>query len=625
MPETSVTPTPPPPRPPRWPWIVAISLAVIALWRLESGGSPKRQGDDHRGLAGQGDLRDSDGGGLTFANGVWKPRGSVRATGPARVPGLIRVSGRVVDASTGVPVADVEVVFADGTSEASATSDLGGHYTIDVPAGRYRPFVRADGMLSVGRPERERLPTRPRAEQVAASTLTLAPELAVFHDLTGADLEVVRSAVVRGRVFDRAGHPIAGAVVRARALDDEGGQPVLGTDVAETDLDGTFRLEVAASPHQLEAFHDNFGATEDKPVVDLEPGQVRDVDLTMIAGCIIAGRVVGDGIPPGDGAIERGYSADDLGAFAPAGSFTGDGRFRWTTDEETAVSLRAWPWKAPPSRARTFDCHDGARYEDVVFEIPRIGSDLSGSVVTAGGAPAAGAFVDVTGLSAGTMNQQERSDAEGQWEVFSLPPGDYAITIRVPGQGVASARVTAPSRGTVLTLSGTGSLVGHVKGVDDGAFSLEVDCTTDGPSYGDSGERFLASVHGGSYRIDGLPACAASMVARNGLQRTQRFEAELTTGAVVTQDLDLAPPVTKEIHGIVKDQQGRPVAGAVVVATDDPASRTTTGPDGRFTIHAQAGTTIIAAGDNAAAEVDVPADDSPTWDTEITIEPQLEE
>ena len=625
MPVPSVTPTPPPPRS-RWPWVLAAVVAVIAVWRLESGGASKRPVEDHRGLAGRGGSDSSAGGGSgAFPRAMWKPRVGARATGPARVPGMIRVSGRVIDASTSAPVGDVEVVFADGHSEASATSDLGGHYTIDVPAGRYRPFVRADGMLSVGRPERERLPSRPRVDQVAASTLTLAPELAVFHDLTGADLEVIRSAVIRGRVFDRAGHPIGGAVVRARPLDGDGGQPVLGTDVAETDLDGTFRLEVAARPHQLEAFHDDFGATEERPVVDLDPGTVRDVDLTMIAGCIIAGRVVGDGIPPGDGAIERGWSMDDPSAFAPAGSFSSDGRFRWTTDEEATISLRAWPWKAPPSRPRTFECHEGARYEDVVFEIPRIASDLAGSVVTASGAPAAGAFVDVTGLSPGTMNQQERADADGNWEVFSLPAGDYAVTVRVPGQGVASAQLTAPSRGAVLTLSGTGSLVGLVKGIDEGAFAVSVDCVTDSPSYGETGERFMAAVHGGNYRIDGLPACHASIVARNGARQSPIFDADITAGGVTTMNLNLAPPVTKTVHGTARDVNGQPVVGAVVVLMDEPDVRTSTGSDGRFTIVAPSGATIIVAANDAAAQIDVPDDDATTWDVDVTVEPELDE
>lgn len=619
MPERTVTPTPPPPRS-RWPWVLAAVVAVVAIWRFESGGGRSSRADDHPGLAGQGARDPGDPrGGNPFAGAAWKARSGAKKLAP-RVPGLIRVSGRVLDAGTGAPVGDVEVVFADGVSEASATSDLGGLYTIDVPAGRYRPFVRADGMLSVGRPERERLPSRPRAEQVAASTLTLAPELAVFHDLTGADLEVVRSGVIRGRVFDRAGHAIAGAVVRARALDDEGGQPVLGTDVAETDLDGTFRLEVAAARSlQLEAFHDDYGATEEKPILEVEAGASRDVDLTMIAGCIIAGRVVGDSIPGGDGAIERGYGYDDPNAFAPAGSFAADGTFRWTTEEEGSISLRAWPWKAPPSRARTFECHEGARYDDVVFEIPRIASDLAGKVVTASGAPAAGAFIDVTGMSPGTMNQQERSDADGEWEVFSLPAGEYVVSVRVPGQGVATARLTAPSRGAVLTLSGTGSLTGTVKGIADGSFAVEADCTTEAPSYGESGERFMASVHGGSYRIDGLPACNVTVVARNGVARTRRFDVEIQAGAVVTMDLDLAPPTSKEVHGVVRDEAGQLVEGAVVANLDDPSMRTTTGSDGRFTMSAPAGSTIVIAAAGSAAELEVPDDDAKTFDAEVTL------
>lgn len=618
MPVPTVTPTTRPPRS-RWPWIVLAVLALVAVWQWDREGS-SAAGDERR-LAGQGRRAGDSDGDRSWQRAMVRARAGKRLPGPARVPGLIRVSGRVIDASTDAPVGDVEVVFADGASEASAVSDLGGRYTIDVPAGRYRPFVRAQGMLSVGRPERERLPTRPRAEQVAASTLTLAPELAVFHDLTGADLEVVRSGVIRGRVFSRDGRPIAGAVVRARAMDGEGTQPVLGTDVAETDLDGTFTLEVAARPHQLEAFHDDFGAVEDRPVIDVDPGAVREVDLTMYAGCIIAGVVVKDGQPAGDGSIERAYSAWDDGAFSPSGAFEPDGSFRWTTDETATVTLRAWPWKSPPSRPQTFECRDGARYEGVVFDIPRMGSDVSGTVLTAAGAPAAHAFVDVTGLTAGTMNQQERADEQGQWEVFALPAGEYVVSARVPGHGVTTARISVPSRGHVLQLSGTGSMTGSVKGITDGAFAVEVDCSMDAPSYGESGERFLASVRGGTYRIDGLPACHAMMRVRNGAHRSRRLDVPIPAGGVVTVDLDLAPPVAKEVRGLVKGEDGQPVAGAMVASLDNPGARVATGSDGRFTLRAEPGSVIVIAGADGAAELMVPDDDQPTWDVEVDLGP----
>jgi hypothetical protein len=531
----------------------------------------------------------------------------------------------VLDAETAEPVTDVEVVFADGTSEASVTSDVDGGYTIEVPPGRYRPFVRSDGVLSVGKPRRKRLLERPQPEQIAASTLALAPGLAVFHDLSRADLEVVRSAVILGRVLDRAGHPIAGAMVQAGLIEDDGGQSVLGTDVDEADADGRFRLAVAAKAHQLEAFHDHFGASETRPIVDLKAGHVYNVDLTMIAGCIIAGRVVGDGIPPGDGAIERASSADNPDAFGRAGSFTSDGRFRWSTDEETAVTLRATPWKAPSSAPRTFECRDGKRYDDVVFEIPRTSADLAGSIVTASGTPAAMAFIDVHGLSPGTTDAQERADGDGTWEVFGLPPGDYVVVSRVPGQGIATARATAPGRGTVLTLSGTGSLVGTAKGMEEGAFSLEVDCVPEFKLFGETSEQFLVSVHGNSYQVDGLPACKAKMVARNSVWRTPSHEVDVPAGGVATTDLDLTPLVTKEVYGLVRDRLERPVDGAVVSVPEQPGVRTVSGPDGRFTIRAPASASILVAGEGAAMKLDVPDGAQPMWDVDVPLEHDLDQ
>lgn len=242
---------------PRWPWILGAALAVIVVWQLESRSSSARARHTDEGHGHRCDGR----GGPAFAGPRWKPRAAFWRVALPPVRSLIRVSGRVLDAETAEPVTGVEVVFADGTTEASVTSDIDGSYTIEVPAGRFRPFVRSDGVLSVGKPRRKRLIERPRAEQIAASTLALAPELAVFHDLSGADLEVVRSAVIRGRVLDRAGHPIAGAMVQAGLIEDDGGQSVLGTDVDETDTDGRFRLAVAAKAHQFEAFHDRFGAS----------------------------------------------------------------------------------------------------------------------------------------------------------------------------------------------------------------------------------------------------------------------------------------------------------------------------------------------------------------------------
>jgi hypothetical protein len=465
--------TPPVPRLRRWWWlaaaVVAVAVALIA-WprrddapRKRAAGGPAKVGPRLPWRLGP--------------NG-WQGPGR-RRLGPIAIAppadGLVRVTGTVVDRTSHKPVPDVEVVFADGTTEASAVADVAGRYSIDLPAGRYRPFVRGDGVMSAAPPVRERLPARPRPEQVAATRLELAPALDLRTSTDGVDLEVERSGKVHGKVVDKHGKPIAGAIVRAFATDDFGtARPVLGTDVAETDGAGGFQLEVAATTYRLDAFHDRYGGVTAYTMVAVNAGETAEAEITMQAGCVIAGRVVrADGRPVSDGALERGMSdSDAAGSYFPDGEFGEDGAFVWSTSEELTLFLRAWPWKSPPSQPRRFECTEGRRYDDVVFVIPNAAPDLSGRVVTADGRPVPFAFVDVGGESEGTMNQQERADADGNWAVYSLPPGQYRVASTADGVGAMVTHTSAPNHGMELRMSGTGSLTGKVAGVTDGSVTL---------------------------------------------------------------------------------------------------------------------------------------------------------
>ncbi len=609
-------------------WLLAFGVAAalcvsLVAWRHGGGDDrPTRSGRDGAGAQPSGPAAP-----LRFHDGRWQ-RGNRRLGPIAAAPpadGLVRVTGAVVDAASGKPVPDVEVVFSDGQSEATTQSDLAGRYSIDVRAGHYRPFVRAAGMISVGESPRERLPGRPRTDQIAASRLEIAPDLAVYTNLSGADLEVVRAGVIAGRVFDRAGHPIAGALVRATPSDGHELRPVLGTDVAETDLDGTFQLELGEAHYVVEAFHDRYGATESNPTIALVAGDTATADLTMIAGCVVSGRVIrADGGDAGDGALERAWSSDADSGFYPNGAFEDDGGFRWTSIEEGDVTLRAWPWKAPPSLARTFACRDGARYDDVVFTIPNLGADLVGSIETAGGAPAARAFVDIVGMSDGTMNQQERADDLGRWEVFALPPGTYQVTAYVAGEGAVSAIVTSPGSGGTLRLSGTGSLVGRAAGISDGTFTLTVNSCATAHTTVSPRSRHLVTVRGGSYRADGLPACAMRGEVSNRT-RKRGFEATIEAGGVATLDLDLAPPRAKTVSGVVRDDAGRPIEGASVTVLSgdlgDSSASTTTDVDGRFAVDAHGGDVIMFGHHQGTSELPVGDDDPDHRQVDITLTP----
>ncbi|HUQ05148.1 MAG TPA: carboxypeptidase-like regulatory domain-containing protein [Kofleriaceae bacterium] len=596
--------------------------AAIVAWQSGGGGAARekrvaRSGRDVRVPAP----------GLVFRDGTWqRPPPGRQLPRRVRPPadGLVRVSGAVVDAASGKPVPDVEVVFADGQSESTTQSDMAGRYSIDVEPGHYRPFVRAAGIISVGEPPRERLPRRPSSGEVAMSRLEVAPDLAVFTNLSGADLEVVRAGVIAGRVFDRDGRPIAGALVRAMPSDGQQLRPVLGTDVAETDLDGTFRLELGEAHYLVEAFHDRYGATESAPTVNLIAGDTATADLTMVAGCVVTGRIVrADGNEPGDGAIERAWSADATSGYYPSGTFEEDGAFRWSTNEEGDVTLRVWPWKAPPSTSRTFACRDGARFDDVMFTIPSTRADLGGTILTAGGAPAARAFIDIAGMSDGTMNQQERADDEGRWEVFALPPGTYQVTAYVEGEGAASAVVTSPGTGNTLRLSGSGTLVGRATGLDDGSFSLTVNTCETEHTVLTPRSKHLVTVQNGSYRIDGLPACAMRGEITNHV-RARPFDVTITAGGVTTLDLDMSAPKPKTITGTIRDQDGNPVENAsltVITSGLDDATSATTDASGRFSITAHGGDILIVGSQVGTAELVIADDDPDTKQVDITLTP----
>ncbi|MEZ4403186.1 MAG: carboxypeptidase-like regulatory domain-containing protein [Kofleriaceae bacterium] len=622
--------TPAPPSiatPRRWWWLGALALVAVVLvvaWPHRGKRSTPRSATAPS--AAKPLLRPK----ISWGPDGWKV-GARRSLGPIAVtplaPGLVRVTGTVIDRATRKPVPDVEVVFADGDSEASTAADVAGRYSIDLRAGSYRPFVRGDGVITVAPDSRERLPARPRADQVAATRLQLASAIDLRASTTGVDLEVDRAGKVHGRVTDSAGQPIAGAVVRAFAADgDVAARPVLGTDVAETDAAGEFDLEVMTGVYRLDAFHDRYGGVSAVAMTSVRPGETAEAEIVMMAGCVIRGRVVrADGGPVGDGALERGSSDEDIHAsYFPDGEFADDGSFVWSTTEAMTLYLRAWPWKSAPSPARRFECKDGARYDDVVFTVPSREPDLTGRVVTADGRPVPFAFVDIGGRSDGTMNQQERADADGNWAVYALPSGDYQVSATADGVGAVTVATKVPARGVELRMSGTGALTGAVAGLADGSFRLiAYACRMGDGEFVAVDFRRVVTVSGGRYRLDGVPACDALNFRVIHGASDVAMDATVPAGGTVEQDIDFPDEAPVVVRGLVRDGQGQPAAGVTVTAmsggTDEPAS-TTTGADGRFVIEGRAGAVVAAAGPNGYASYLLPDHGPSTVDIELSLE-----
>ncbi|MEO7730811.1 MAG: carboxypeptidase-like regulatory domain-containing protein [Kofleriaceae bacterium] len=455
----------------------------------------------------------------------------------------VTISGHVIDVSDAArPVGDVEVVFRGPTGEATTMSDAQGGYTLRVAAGTYRAFVRGDAVVSSAREGRVRLPGPPSATSAGVPDEALMTLVSAARDTADVDLAVTGGGVVRGRVIDGHGNPVAGAVLQARG--DRGVRPALGTDIAESDRDGRFELRLAAGAYLVQAAHPRFagvlrGAGHPADLVVVDRGGRYDMSFTLVDGCVISGRVIGaDGRPASDGAIERGVGD----SFRPAGRIEADGSFQLATTEEVAIALRAWPWKSPPAAAQTFACRAGARFEHVVFQLPDQRPDLEGVLVDATGEPVAGAFLDLFALDPGGLNQQERSDAQGRWGAYSMPAGRYRVTAHADGKGVAHATITSPSAGTRLALGGTGRLEGTTPRLAHGSFELVLTSCSDG-----DGMIWLPPAHrvvtvtDGHFTVDDVPACAV-LFSASWQGNTLTAQATVPSGGAGHVQLDVGVP-----------------------------------------------------------------------------------
>jgi len=449
-----------------------------------------------------------------------RTRSPTRATGSApapsvtpRIAGKVTLRGTVRDAE-GHTVAAVEVLFRNAAGDAIATTRSDGTYAITLAAGTYRVAVRGDQVLSVALADRTRLPELPSSEVAGIPDEALMLRLDATTDLDGVDLDVVATWRISGRVLDPDGMPVPGAIVRANPQVHQPFvtpiqptlRPVLGTDSAISDRDGRFLLRVPPGSYAFVAAHPAFAGVHE---VDQETvnGTIEHT-IFLARGCIIAGRVLdANGEPAGDGAIERqiGFTERD---FDPSGRIEADGTFRWVTTMNGPVTLRAWPWASPPSAAETFACSDGAVFDKPVLRLPAEDPDLEGVLVDARGEPVPFAYLDVSPLDLGGIGQQERTDGEGAWRIYRMPPGRYAVRAHAPDRGFVAETIRAPERGIKLVLGGLGRLEGTTTLLESGSFTLtRIVCEDARRVIPRSLDRRLVVVRGGRFAIDDLPAC----------------------------------------------------------------------------------------------------------------------
>ena len=474
----------------------------------------------------------------------------------------VRVRGRVLGPDGPVAGAHVEpyakpkVGFPRGGVR---TGDDGAYAFFVAPALRFVLIVRAPGLHHSGGPSA----VFSNADGDTALWLRAPTSGELVHDVA-----LTAGAVLRGRVADGAGAPIAGAVVAVR--DGPGHAPTT------TDGDGCFAIAGFSPGGAHVGVSLRVRAEGWRPVRAHGLPLDEDAVVTMVPAAIARGRVVsatGEALHGGI-AFVRMVESGDRSAVV---DLEPDGRFELELpDASGPFEVYAEAVGHLPGRSTAVAHVSGRPAYDVDVTL-EAGHALRGRVVDAEtGAPIAGARIERNSTVVATTN------ARGDFEAIRLPSGDLRLRIERAGHLRQDVATTLPSSGPVtFELTRARRLAGVVRfadGTPAAGVHLRIDVTS------------TITDRNGSFAFEGLEPGAHIVAASTG--ETGGGSVVLATEAgpfeAGAEDVVVVVDRGAAIAGVVRDRDGGPVVLCRVVAVPSgqayPLVHAVTGSDGRFRI-----------------------------------------
>jgi uncharacterized GH25 family protein len=469
-----------------------------------------------------------------------------------------RISGRVIDASSGAPVTDFEVSTARnaGFPGLPATTPVhaeDGTFTIqNVMPGRVEVIATAEGYV-----------------RGSASGIDVAESQAVEN----VELRLDRAGRVKGHVTSNDGQALSGVTVAVVEAVRRGPGP--SNDRATTDADGDYELN-SVPPGQRNLTFNKDGFVAAMKSVEAAAGKDARLDATLERGRELSGRVIdesGQAVAGADiraeGEPVRPVETDSEGSFRLAG--LRDGKFRIIAHKNGYVDDRQEV--------------DTVAQPNVTLTLGR-GATITGRIVGLTADELSNAIVSFYGMGFGNA----RPDSAGNFTITGVRDG--RITVQASSGSMSGNR---SARKTIDVINGSAP---PVELVFTTGYTVHGRVNAHGRSMADfninfsAGDSSLAPGSGrldndGNYSVSGLGA-GEYHVSIFGPMVGLVYNEKYTVSGDGIFDVDLR---TSSLRGRVTDRDGKPISDARVVAEvvkrvamSPPPRPAVTDSDGRYVV-----------------------------------------